>query len=103
MENNKALEIESGLKSHKSLYKHANFHNLQSLNGQTCNHFYNTTKPLLVSVFVCVCAYLFDLGGACQQVMNVVVELYLSLYCHLLDVCATEHHLVREAGERQRS
>lgn len=46
--------------------------------------------------------YLRDLCGTPHQVVDVVVELQLPLRCHLFDVSATEHHLVRETRVKAR-
>lgn len=59
-------------------------------------------EPQNVPVCVRACVYLCDLGGAPQQVVDVVVELQLPFSRHLLDVCAAEHHLVGETrGEKE--
>lgn len=58
------------------------------------------------SVRVCVrvhmhlCAYLSDLSGAPQQVVDVVVELQLPLGSNVFDVCSTKDHLVGETTNR---
>lgn len=47
--------------------------------------------------------YLGDLCGAPHQVVDIVVELQLPLGCHLFNVCATEHHFVWEARDKERA